>query len=215
MRVKPFLTALCILTGGTGVLQGQEVRLYQRAGLYVPTRISLHDGAIQLRQSVGIKLGAGVVMRFGPRFDLVTAVTYLPGYAELRGEGKRIELATGHHRFGASVGGLYRMISPWKELTWELSGGLGMAAAGEGFDNLFESSSISAVVGTLVRYQFKRLIRLQMRIQERLGQFRLDGADVPGGKPFRLAFSVGFPFLESAVLQSVKPVSSPGPKEYQ
>lgn len=199
MSVKPLVVGLWVLACGSS-LQAQEVQFYQRAGFYVPTRLSLRDGSIELRQSVGIKLGAGVTIRFNPRFDLVTAVTYIPGYAEFRGEGKRLELATRHHWFGASVGTRHRMASPWKQLTWELTSSLGMAAGGEGFENLFESSTISAVVGTMVRYQVGRWVRLQMRIQERLCRFRLDGADAPGGKPFRVAVSLGFPFLASAVL---------------
>jgi len=188
------------LACGTGSgLQAQIVELRPLANLSLPTRFSMENGTIHVRQKVGLTLGARMILNFNQRFDVVTAVTYSPGTATLHGGGKRIELATGPHTLGASTGARYWLVPPLKKLSWEVHTGIGLLFGGQpSYEDLLASSTLSAVLGTTVAYQIGRIVSLKLRIQERLCRFNF-GSMVNRGssRPLQISFGLGFPFLES------------------
>lgn len=190
-------------------LDAQTVQLRPQARLYLPTRLSLQNGALHLRQKLGVSVGARLTVTFNQRFDVITGVTYIPGYAILHGVGKRIDLGTGSHQLTAATTARYWLLPASRKLSWQVHTGLGLAAGGQrAYTGLFESSTVSGVVATTVRYQIGRIVSLQMRIQERLFRIRVGGRQPGSSKsPLQVSFGLGFPFLE--LLQSSEPQTEP------
>jgi hypothetical protein len=197
LRLGWAATLLC----GLGLpLAAQEVRFHHHAGLYAPTRFSIQGGSLNIRQKIGVSFGTRMTLKFNERLDVVSGITYIPGYATISGAGRRFEVGTASHRLTASIGPTYWLVPRARKLSCELRAALGVVAGGgEGaFGNLFERSSLSGNVAAILRYQVGRILDLQMRIQQRLYRLQLSGPE-PGNSsnPFRVSFGVGFPFLES------------------
>ena len=111
-----------------------------------------------------------MTLTFNDRFAMVTAVSYRPGYATLHGAGKRIELASGSHSLGASTGARYWLLRPGQNLSWEMHSALGLVFGGSpAYQDLFGSSTVSAVLGSTLAY----------RIGRREPQAAVSGAPVP------------------------------------
>jgi hypothetical protein len=181
-------------------LSAQQVQLRPHAGLYLPSRVSIQRGVLHVRQRIGVTLGARLTLTFSERFDVITGVTYIPGYATFRGAGKRIDVGTGSHRLTATSGARYWLLPPVRKLTWEVHTGLGVAFGGlPAYQDLFESSTVSGILGTTMRYQIGRIVTLKLRVQERLYRVRFRGAD-PGSSspPLHISFGVELPIVESA-----------------
>jgi hypothetical protein len=200
MRLPVFLVVLAV-----GALQGskliaQEVRLRPQAGLYLPTRISVQNGSLQVRQKVGVTLGARLTVTFTDRFDVVTGVTYIPGYATFRGAGRQIDVGTRSHLLTAATGARYWVLPPARMLSWEVHTGLGVGFGGQpAYADLFESSTVSGVLGTTVRCQIGRIVSLHLRVQDRLYRVRFGsrnhGSSTP---PLQISFGLSLPYVESA-----------------
>ena len=187
--------------GAGSHLQAQTIEIRPLTNLSLPTRFSMENGTIHVRQKIGLTLGARMIVNFNPRFDVVTAVTYSPGTATLHGAGKRLELATSAHTLGASTVARYWLLppSPLKKLSWEVHTGLGLLFGGQpSYEDLLASSTLSAVLGTTVAYQIGRIVSLKLRIQERLCRFEFGSmVNRRSSRPLQISFGLGFPFLES------------------
>lgn len=181
-------------------LQAQVVQLRPLAHVSLPTRISMSDGVIHVRQKIGVTFGARMTVTFNDRLDVVTSITYSPGYASLHGAGKRMELTSGAHSLGGSTGARYWLLPPPRNLSWEIHTGVGLVFGGQpSYEDLFESSTLSGVLGTTLRYQIGRIVSLRLRVEERLYRLRFGGRDTGGSKrPLQVSFGLGLPFLESA-----------------
>jgi hypothetical protein len=198
-----FLALLVVLAMGAvqaSQLSAQQVQLRPHAGLYLPSRLSIQHGLLHLRQKIGVTVGARLTVTFNERFDVVTGVTYIPGYATFRGAGKRIEVGTGSHLLTATSGARYWLLPPARKLAWEVHTGLGVAFGGQpAYQDLFESSTVSGILGTTMRYQIGRIVTLKLRVQERLYRVRFGGGQ-PGRSrpPLQISFGGELPFVESA-----------------
>ena len=190
--------AAALVCGQGSELNAQQVRLRPQAGLYLPTRISIQNGALHVRQRVGVTVGARLTITFNPRFDAVTGVTYLPGYAMFRGVGRQIDLGTGSHLLTATTGARYWLLPRTRMLSWEVHTGLGVVFGGRpAYEDLFESSVISGILGTTVHYQVGRIVSLQLAIQDRLYRVRFGAGASNSKPPLQISLGLGFPFLES------------------
>ena len=194
--VLPLLVALLTLPSQ---LAAQRVTLRPQARLYLPSRMSVQNGLLHVQQKVGVTFGARLTLTFNPRFDLVTGVSYLPGYATFRGAGKQLEVGGGSHLLSATTGARYWLLPRARRLSWEVHTGLGVAFGGKpAYEDLFESSTASGIVGTAVRYQVGRILTLHLRVQERLYRVRFGQGPGSSRPPLQIAFGVGLPFVESA-----------------
>jgi hypothetical protein len=198
----PFLLgcATALVCSRSSELTAQEVQLRPQAGLYLPSRISLQNGALHVRQKIGVTVGARLTLIFNKRFDVVTGVTYMPGYAMFRGAGKQIDVGTGSHLLTGTTGARYWLRPPARALSWEIHTGLGVVFGGQpAYEDLFESSTVSGILGTTVRYQIGRIASLQLRVRDRLYRVRFGNRD-PGSSrpPLQISFGLGLLFVESA-----------------
>ena len=187
-----------LLCGTGSRVQAQTVRISPLADLSIPTRFSFSDGTIHVRQKIGLTFGARMIMTFNDRFDVVTAVTYSPGYAMLHGAGKRIDLSSGSHTLGTSTGARYWLMHPTaKKLSWEVHTTVGLVFGGQpAYEDLFESSTLSGMLGTTLRYQVGKIVSLKLRVDQRLYRISF-GPDLGSSKrPLRISFGFGLPFLE-------------------
>jgi hypothetical protein len=181
-------------------LQAQVVLFRPVADLSLPTRISIEDGLLHVRQKFGVALGGRMTLHFNNRFDVVTTVTYSPGYATLHGGGNRFELASGTHSLNGSTGARYWLLPPPRKLSWELHTGVGLVFGGRpSYEELFESSTVSAVLGSTLVYQVGRIVSLKLRINQRLYRVHFGTGNPPSSKnPLQVSFGLGLPFLEAA-----------------
>jgi hypothetical protein len=200
MRFLCLLGCAAALMSSGSELKAQEVRLRPQAGLSLPSRISLRNGELHVRQKVGVTAGARLTLIFNERFDVVTGVSYSPGYAMFRGAGKRIDFGTGPHLLTATTGARYWLLPPPRRLSWEVHTGMGVVFGGQpAYEDLFESSTVSGILGTTIRCQVGRLVTLKLRIQDRLYRVRFGRGD-PGSSrpPLQVFFGLDLPFVESA-----------------
>lgn len=192
--------AFALLCGAGSSLQAaQVVKLRPVADLSLPTRISFTDGAIHLRQKVGLKFGARLSLTFNDRFDVTTAVTYSPGSVTMHGVGKQITLSSGSHSLGTSAGARYWLVPSPRKLSWEVHTGLGLVFGGQpAYEDLFESSTMSGVIGSTLVYRVGRIVSLKLRVQQRLYRVHFGSGEAgPSKRPLQVTFGLGLPFLES------------------
>jgi hypothetical protein len=206
-----FLGSVAALGSGVSEVSAQDVQFRPHAGLYLPTRISLQNGGLHIRQKIGVTVGARMTVTFNERFDVVTGVTYIPGYAVLRGAGRRFEVGTGSQQLSASTRARYWLLPPPRAFSWEVHTAIGMASGGRpAYEDLFDGSILTGVIGTTVRYQLGRIVAVQMRIQERLYRICFGGDPGRARPPLRVTFALSFPFLD--LLRAVDPASEEHPE---
>ncbi len=188
-----------LVCNAPAILHAQVVLLRPVADISLPTRISIQNGLLHVRQKVGLSLGARMTVTFSNHFDVTTAVTYSPGYASLHGGGKRIEFGSGTHSLGGSTGARYWLLPPPAKLSWEIHTGAGLVFGGQpSYEDLFESSTVSAVLGSTLVYQVGRIVSLKLRINERLLRVHFGSGVPPSSKrPLQVSFGLGLPILES------------------
>ena len=192
------------LIWGASFVHAQEIRFRHQAGLYLPTSFSIQDGVLHVKQRVGFKVGGTLSFIFNPRFDVVAGASYIPGYALVHGAGKRINFTAASHLFNVSTGARYWLVPRERKFSVQLQTGLGVSAGGQtAYEDLFDRSILSGSIGTVLRYQFGRILRLQLAVNQRLYRLRLDGGELgKAGKPLRFVFGVAFPFLEAGSQES-------------
>jgi hypothetical protein len=177
-------------------LNAQKMQLRPHIGLSLPTRISLQNGLLHVRQKIGMTVGARFTVTFNRRFDAVTGVTYSPGYARFHGAGQRMDVSTGSHLLSAATGARYWLLPPARALSWEVHTGLGVVFGGQpAYVDLFESSTVSGIIGTSVRYQIGRIMGFRLRVRERLYRVRF-GSSAAGNSrsPLQISFGLDLPF---------------------
>ena len=194
-------------------LNSQQLKLRPHATLSLPTRVSLENGLLHVRQKIGMTVGARLIMTFNERFDVVTGIAYMPGVVSFHGAGRKIDVATGSHVLSGSTGARYWLLPPTRMLSWEVHTALGLVFGGQpAYEDLFESSTVSGILGTAVRYQIGQIVSLQLRIQERLYRVHFGQQEpVRSRPPLQISFGLGIPFLEAALRRSARPFAE-GPE---
>ena len=178
-------------------LQAQTVTISPIANISIPTKYSLREGTFRVSQKIGFRLGARMTLRFTDHFDVTNTVTYSPGSATLHGAGERIEFASGSHSLAGSAAARYWLRPPGRPLSWELHSGVGMVFRGQPSQmDLFEASTLNAVLGTAVRYQVGQMVSFTLKVQQPLLKVRFGEQDGGNSRPLRMTFGVGFPILE-------------------
>jgi hypothetical protein len=188
---------VCSLSSG---LNAQTVQFRPQAGLSLPTRISIQNRVLHVRQKIGVTFGARLTVTFSERFDVATGITYIPGYAMFHGAGKRIDVGTSSHLLTGTTGARYWLLPPARKLSWEVHTGFGVVFGGQpAYEDLFEASTVSGILGTTAHYKIGRIARVQLRIQDRLYRVRFGGGGPLSSKPpLQISLGLGLLFLESA-----------------
>ena len=194
-------------------LNAQQVQFRPQASLSLPTQISFQNRVLHVRQKIGLTIGARMILTFNERFEVVTGVTYMPGYVMFHGAGKTIDVATGSHVLAGTTGARYWLLPPARMLSWEVYTALGLVFGGQpAYEDLFETSTVSGILGTTVHYQIGQIVSLRLRIQDRLYRVRFGQREpVSSRSPLQISFGLGLPFLESALRRTARPFAE-GPE---
>jgi hypothetical protein len=106
-----------------------------------------------------------------------------------------------------TTGARYWLLSPARTLSWEVHTGLGVVFGGQpAYEDLFESSTVSGILGTTVRYQIGQIVSLKLKIQNRLYRVRFgQQGPVSSRPPLQISLGLGLPFLESALRRNARP----------
>jgi hypothetical protein len=205
--------AAVLLCSQSSELHAQVVQLRPHASLSLPTQVSIENRVLHVRQKIGMNVGARLIVTFNERFDVVTSVSYMPGYIRFHGAGKKLDVRTGSHVLSGTTGARYWLLSPGRKLSWEVHSGLGVAFGGQpAYEDLFESSTVSGVVGSTVRYQIGQIVSLHLKIQNRLYRVRFGQREpVSSRPPLQISFGLGLPFLESALRSATARPFAEGP----
>jgi hypothetical protein len=182
-------------------LNAQALRLQPQIDLSLPNRISLQNGSLQIEQRIGLAVGARLSISFNPRLALLTGVSYSPGHATLYGAGRRFHVTAGNHLLTGTADVRYWLSPRGRRFSWEVHTGMGMVFGGApAYQDLFESSMVSGLVGTSVRYQIGRLVTVKLGVRDRLYRIRL--GHLKGGNssssPFQVSFGLDLPFHAQA-----------------
>lgn len=192
------LGAAAGMTSASAVpLEAQQIEVRPIAKFSLPTKFSLQDGTLHVSQRVGVRFGAQMNVRLNERFDVTSAVTYSPGYATVSGSMKRVQVSSGAQSLAGATAARYWLRPRDLPLAWEVHSGVGLVFGGQpSYMELLDGSTMTASVGTSVRYRFRQLLSLSVRVEQRV--LRLQFGDQLGGssRPFRVAFGVGLPFLD-------------------
>ena len=192
------LGAAAGLTSASAVpLEAQQIEVRPIAKFSLPTKFSLQDGTLHVSQRVGVRFGAQMNVRLNERFDVTSAVTYSPGYATVSGSMKRVQVSSGAQSLAGATAARYWLRPRDLPLAWEVHSGVGLVFGGQpSYVELLDGSTMTASVGTSVRYRFRQLVSLSVRVEQRV--LRLQFGDQLGGssRPFRVAFGVGLPLLD-------------------
>jgi hypothetical protein len=201
LAATSFLCVSVLGSSGSSELEAQEAKFRPHAGLYLPTRISTQDGVLHIRQKIGLALGARLTLTFSKRFDVVSGITYMPGYVAFHRSGERLDVGTASHSLSVTTGARYWLLQPSRRmLSWEVHTSLGIGAGGRAaYRDLFESSLLTGVLGTAVRYQIGQIVSFTLKVQQRLCRVRLGhGGDAGSSRsPLDVSFGLDLPFLES------------------
>jgi hypothetical protein len=151
---------------------------------------------LHVGQRIGVAVGARLTISLNQRLDAVTGVSYSPGYASVHGAGRRFNVTTGTHLLTATADARYWLRPVARSLSWEVHSGVGVVFGGEpAYQDLFESSTLSGIIGSTVRYQIGRVMGLRLRIQDRLYRVRFGNRGAGGSSsPLRLSFGLDLPF---------------------
>jgi|SRR5688572_14936881 len=178
-------------------LPAQTIVVRPIADLSFPTKFSLRGGSLRVSQKMGFRVGARMTLRFSDRFDVTNAITYSPGYLTLHGAGDQLDLTGGSHSIAGSTAARYWLRPRGGPLSWQVHTGVGMAIGGRpSYLDLFETSTLNAVLGTTVRYQVGQLVSFTVKVQHRLLTLRSGQPAGPGSRALQTRFGVGFPILE-------------------
>ena len=194
---------LLLVAGATAIpfaaapLPAQTIVVRPIADLSFPTKFSFKGGTLRVSQKMGFRVGARMTLTFSDRFDIANAITYSPGHVTLHGAGEQLDLTGGSHSIAGSTAARYWIRPPGGPLSWQVHTGVGMAIGGNpSYLDLFETSTLSAVLGTTVRYQVGQLLSLTLKVQQRLLTLRSGQPAGPGSRSLQTRFGVGFPILE-------------------
>ncbi len=67
------------------------------------------------------------------------------------------------------------------------------------YEDLFENSKVSGILGTTARYQIGRIVGLKLRVQHRLYQIRLGGGEAGASRlPLQVSFGMSLPFVPAS-----------------
>ena len=199
------LGAAAGLISATAVpLESQQIEVRPIAKFSLPTKFSLQDGTLNVSQRVGFRFGAQMNVRFNERFDVTNAVTYSPGYATVSGSTKQVQVSSGAQSLAGVTAARYWLRPRDLPLAWEVHSGVGLVFGGQpSYMELLDGSTLTASVGTSVRYRFRQLVSLSVRVEQRVLRHQFGDQLARSSRPFRVAFGVGLPFLDQISIREL------------
>jgi hypothetical protein len=147
---------LCILLSTMAVqatpAAAQRVSLSPTIGVYIPTSelIKAANGQ-EFKQEIGLAVGGRLGLNFGPRFGVVTSVSYVP--SNLRFTFDQNETTTAANLLFGTVRANFQVI-PWTSPVWlGLNAGASLVKrGGEAYEAAEDKTDVGGVVGATVGF---------------------------------------------------------------
>jgi Outer membrane protein beta-barrel domain len=152
VSLRAGLTVLVTGLGMTSPLAAQKLFLSPTIGAYIPTTelIKASQGQ-EFKQEIALAVGGRLGLRFGPRFGVVTSVSYVP--SSLRFTFNNNETKTDANLLFGSARATFQVI-PWTSPVWlGLNAGASLVKrGGEAYANLEDKTDVGGVVGATVGF---------------------------------------------------------------
>jgi hypothetical protein len=136
----------------TSPLAAQKLFLSPTIGVYIPTSelVKASQGQ-EFKQEIALAVGGRLGLRFGPRFGLVTSVSYVP--SNLRFTFNQNETKTDANLLFGSARANYQVI-PWTSPVWlGINAGASLVKrGGEAYANAEDKTDVGGVVGATVGF---------------------------------------------------------------
>jgi hypothetical protein len=142
------VTGLCMASP----LAAQKLFISPTIGVYIPTSelVKASQGQ-EFKQEIALAVGGRLGLRFGPRFGLVTSVSYVP--SKLRINLNQNETKTDANLLFGSARANYQVI-PWTSPLWlGINAGASLVKrGGEAYANAEDKTDVGGVVGATVGF---------------------------------------------------------------
>jgi hypothetical protein len=142
------VTGLCLASP----LAAQKLFISPTIGVYIPTSelVKASQGQ-EFKQEIALAVGGRLGLRFGPRFGLVTSVSYVP--SKLRINLNQNETKTDANLLFGSARANYQVI-PWTSPLWlGINAGASLVKrGGEAYANAEDKTDVGGVVGATVGF---------------------------------------------------------------
>jgi hypothetical protein len=154
------------LAVGTTPAAAQKLSLSPNIGVYIPTSelIKAANGQ-EFKQEIGLAVGGRLGLDFGPRFGIVTSVSYVP--SSLRFTFNDTETKTDANLlFGTARATLY--VIPTTSPVWlNLNGGASLVKrGGTAYETAADKTDVGGVVGTMVGFNLGSLLSFYVAAED-------------------------------------------------
>jgi|SRR6185312_3595567 hypothetical protein len=170
------LGALAVLMLAPAQLSAQHVSISPTVGVYIPTTelVAAANGQ-EFKQEIGIAVGGRLNLAFGPRFGILTSVSYVP--SKLRFTVNQNESKTDANLlFGSARATLYLL--PITAPLWlNVNGGASLIhRGGKAFENTEYKNDYGGVVGATVGVHLGSLLSFYVAADDYIYGARLEDA---------------------------------------
>lgn len=163
-------SSLCVLSLGlamyTTPAEAQRLSLSPTIGVYIPTSelVKAANGQ-EFKQEIGLAVGGRLGLDFGPRFGIVTSVSYVP--SDLRFTFNQTETKTDANLlFGTARATLY--VIPTTSPVWlNLNGGASLVKrGGTAYETAEDNIDVGGVVGATVGFNLGGLLSFYVAAED-------------------------------------------------
>jgi len=154
------------LAVGTTPAAAQKLSLSPNIGVYIPTSelIKAANGQ-EFKQEIGLAVGGRLGLDFGPRFGIVTSVSYVP--SSLRFTFNDTETKTDANLLFGTARANFQVI-PWTSPVWlGLNAGASLVKrGGAAYEDAEDKTDIGGVIGTTVGFNLGGLLSFYVAAED-------------------------------------------------
>ena len=144
----------------------QRLSLSPTIGVYIPTSelVKAANGQ-EFKQEVALAVGGRLGLNFGPRFGLVSSVSYVP--SSLRFSFNENETKTDANLLFGTARATYYVVPTTSPVWFNLNGGGSLIKrGGEAYDSLEDKTDIGGVVGATVGFNLRGFLSLYVAAED-------------------------------------------------
>ena len=144
----------------------QRLSLSPTIGVYIPTSelVKAANGQ-EFKQEVALAVGGRLGLNFGPRFGLVSSVSYVP--SSLRFSFNENETKTDANLLFGTARATYYVVPTTSPVWFNLNGGGSLVKrGGEAYDSLEDKTDIGGVVGATVGFNLRGFLSLYVAAED-------------------------------------------------
>ena len=144
----------------------QRLSLSPTIGVYIPTSelVKAANGQ-EFKQEVALAVGGRLGLNFGPRFGLVSSVSYVP--SSLRFTFDQNETKTDANLLFGTARATFYVVPTTSPVWFNLNGGASLIKrGGEAYDSLEDKTDVGGVVGATVGFNLRGFLSLYVAAED-------------------------------------------------